>query len=186
MAGTSQLAAPITSAGVVLSQPVRRTTPSSGLARIDSSTSIDARLRNSIAVGRRLVSPSDITGNSRGRPPASYTPRFTCSAILRKCALQGVSSENVLQMPITGRPSNRSWGMPWFFIQLRWMNPSRSAWPNQAEDRSLRVLLFIGLLPYAKLLSQTNRSPWSFARIDKSTGARQRPAVGGDFSEHEP
>src|SRR6187397_3155758 len=37
-AGTSQLAAPITSEGVVLSQPHSSTTPSIGLARMDSST----------------------------------------------------------------------------------------------------------------------------------------------------
>ena len=71
MVGRSQLAAPISSAGVVLSQPTSSTTPSIGLPRIDSSTSMLARLRNSMAVGRICVSPSDITGNSSGRPPAS-------------------------------------------------------------------------------------------------------------------
>ena len=45
MAGTSQLAAPMTSDGVVLSQPQSSTTPSIGLARIDSSTSMLTRLR---------------------------------------------------------------------------------------------------------------------------------------------
>ena len=74
IAGRSQLAAPMTSAGVVLSQPQSRTTPSIGLARIDSSTSIAARFRNSIAVGRRLVSPSEVTGNSNGMPPALPHP----------------------------------------------------------------------------------------------------------------
>ena len=117
IAGRSTLAAPITSAGVVLSQPQSRTTPSIGLARIDSSTSMLIRLRKSIAVGRRLVSPLDITGNSTGNPPASQTPRLTCSASWRKCALHGVSSDQVLQMPITGRPSNTSCGYP--RIQLR-------------------------------------------------------------------
>ena len=62
MAGTSQLAAPITSDGVVLSQPQSRTTPSMGLARIDSSTSMLTRLRYSIAVGRMFDSPVDMTG----------------------------------------------------------------------------------------------------------------------------
>src|SRR5262245_56781453 len=77
IAGTSQTAEPITSDGVVLLQPHSSTTPSIGLPRIDSSTSMLTRLRNSIAVGRKLVSPVDITGNSNGRPPASHTPRFT-------------------------------------------------------------------------------------------------------------
>ncbi len=79
-----------------------------GLPRIDSSTSMLARLRNNMAVGRNCVSPKDMTGNSRGNPPASHTPRFTNSAISRKWELQGVSSDQVLQIPITGRPSNKS------------------------------------------------------------------------------
>ena len=106
IAGTSQLAAPISSAGVVLSQPASSTTASIGLPRIASSTSIDARLRVSIADGRRFDSPFENTGNSTGKPPASEIPRFTCSASLRKCALHGVSSDHVLQMPMIGRPSN--------------------------------------------------------------------------------
>src|SRR5688572_9921601 len=117
--GNPTLDAPITVEGVVLSQPVNNTTPSIGLPRMDSSASILAKLRNNIAVGFNNVSPKLIIGNSTGNPPASSTPLFTDSAISRKCALHGVSSLNVLQMPITGRPSNISVGMPWFFIQLR-------------------------------------------------------------------
>jgi hypothetical protein len=45
MVGRPTLAAPMISAGVVLSQPISSTTPSSGLARSDSSTSMLARLR---------------------------------------------------------------------------------------------------------------------------------------------
>ena len=41
-------------------------------------------LRVSTAVGRRLDSPLENTGNSTGKPPVSEIPRFTCSAILRK------------------------------------------------------------------------------------------------------
>ncbi len=119
MLGRSQLDAPMSSEGVVLSHPAIKTTPSIGLPRIASSTSMDARLRKSIAVGRRLDSPHEKTGNSSGTPPASSTPRFTCSTSSRKCALQGVNSEKVLQMPMTGRPSNASSGKPLFFIQLR-------------------------------------------------------------------
>ena len=47
-AGRSQLAAPMSRAGVVLSQPTSSTTPSSGWARMDSSTSMLTRLRYSI------------------------------------------------------------------------------------------------------------------------------------------
>src|SRR5438128_3740624 len=80
MVGRSTDAAPMTSEGVVLSQPMSSTTPSSGLARMDSSTSMLARLRYNMAVGRSSGSPSDITGNSSGDPPASNTPILTCSA----------------------------------------------------------------------------------------------------------
>jgi hypothetical protein len=73
-----------------------------------------SRLRKSIAVGRKFVSPVDITGNSRGNPPASHTSFLTRSARARRCALQGVSSDQVLQMPITGRPSKTSPGIPDF------------------------------------------------------------------------
>src|SRR6202044_2317602 len=117
--------------------PISSTTPSIGLPRMDSSTSMLARLRKSIAVGRSWDSPNDITGNSSGKPPASHTPRLTHSASSRKCALQGFNSEKVLQMPMTGRPSNRSCGHPWFFIQLRWPKPSRSFFPNQPRLRSV-------------------------------------------------
>jgi hypothetical protein len=77
IAGTSTLAAPIKRPGVVLSQPPISTTPSMGLARIDSSTSMASKFRNSMAVGRIWVSGSDMAGNSMGTPPASQTPRFT-------------------------------------------------------------------------------------------------------------
>ena len=102
MAGMSALAAPISRAGVVLSQPPSSTTPSSGFALMDSSTSMLIRLRKSIVVGRMLYSPRDMTGNSIGKPPACHTPRFTASASWRRCALQCVNSLQVLQMPMMG------------------------------------------------------------------------------------
>ena len=119
MVGKLALEAPINKAGVVLSQPINSTTPSIGLPRMLSSTSMEAKLRYNMAVGRNKVSPNDITGNSRGKPPASYTPILTCSAKVRKWELQGVSSLKVLQIPMTGRPSNWSCGTPLPLTQLR-------------------------------------------------------------------
>ena len=69
--GRSTLAAPIRQAGVVLSQPASSTTPSIGCERIEASTSMLAKLRNNIVVGRISGSDSDVTGNSSGKPPAS-------------------------------------------------------------------------------------------------------------------
>ena len=131
-AGMSAEIAPIICAGVVLSQPQSSTTPSSGLARIDSSTSIAIRLRNIIDVGRMKGSPSEMVGNSSGKPPAAHTPRLTASATCRKCALQLLSSDQELQIPITGLPSNTDCGKPSAFSQERWMKPSLSLRPNQS------------------------------------------------------
>ncbi|EXX12267.1 L-arabinonate dehydratase domain protein [Acinetobacter baumannii 44327_1] len=57
-----------------------------------------------MAVGRKFPSPLKKTGNPTGSPPASKIPFFTCSAIFRKCALHGVSSDHVLQIPMIGLP----------------------------------------------------------------------------------
>jgi len=88
-----------------------------------------------MVVGRISVSPSDITGNSSGNPPASHTPRLTDSATRRRCTLQGVSSDQLLQIPMTGRPSNTSFGKPCAFIHERWMNPFLPGSPNHSALR---------------------------------------------------
>src|SRR5262252_5010628 len=100
-------------------------------------------------------SPSDITGNSTGNPPLSQTPRFTCSAIVRKWALQGVSSDQVLQMPITGRPSNTSSGKPWLRIQLRCPNPFLSILPNQSAERYTLLVSPLMSVPLYRTLDDT-------------------------------
>ncbi len=46
--------------------------------------------------------------NSSGNPPAAQTPRFTASAMTRRCTLQLFSSLHELQIPITGRPAKDS------------------------------------------------------------------------------
>ena len=42
----------------------------------------------------------------------------------------------LLQMPMMGLPWNSWSGMPWFFIQLRYMKPFLSAVPNHSAERS--------------------------------------------------
>src|SRR5262245_10552165 len=140
IAGTSALAAPISMAGVVLSQPERSTTPSKGRLRMHSSTSIDIRFRKSIVVGFMRGSESEITGNSRGNPPARQTPRLTCSATDLRCALQFVASLHEFAMPMTGRPWNASSETPSALIQARWRKPLRSVPPNQCWLRSRGVV----------------------------------------------
>src|SRR5258705_13829288 len=105
-----------------------------------SSTSIAIRLRKSIVVGFIRISPSEMVGNSSGKPPAESTPRLTASATERRWALQLVSSDQELAMPITGRPSNISSLKPSALIHERWVKPSRSFLPNQLWLRSVGVL----------------------------------------------
>ncbi len=96
--------------GVVLSQPTISTQPSIGWPRMVSSIASAARFRYIIAVGRKVFSEAEKTGTSIGKPPASQMPAFTFSASSRRWPLHGVMSDQVLRMPITGRPSNRSCG----------------------------------------------------------------------------
>ena len=88
--GTFALAAPISSAGTVLSQPPISTQASIGCARIISSVSIAIRLRRYMLVGCANDSCSDTTGNSIGRPPASITPRLTASMSCGALPWQGL------------------------------------------------------------------------------------------------
>ncbi len=79
IAGRSTDAAAMSSDGIVLSHPPSSTTPSIGFARSISSVAMAAMLRQSIAVGRTWVSPSETTGRLRGMPPASEMPALTDS-----------------------------------------------------------------------------------------------------------
>ena len=99
-AGRSTDAAAISSDGMVLSQPPSSTTPSIGLARSISSVAIAAMFRQSMAVGRTCVSPSETTGRFSGIPPASRTPSRTDSATSLRWALHGVRSDAVFAIAI--------------------------------------------------------------------------------------
>jgi len=122
-------------AGVVLSQPESKTTPSMGRPLIISSTSIDIKFRQNMEVGDMKNSPSEMVGNSIGNPPAARIPRFTCSARPRKWLLQCVASDQELAIPMTGFPEKDSSDQPWFFKPARCRNPSRSLVPNHSSDR---------------------------------------------------
>ena len=67
------------------------------------------------SASRRATSPGTRAGSRRPRA----RPGATWSASTRKWVLHGVSSDQVLQMPITGRPSNWSCGMPRFLVHER-------------------------------------------------------------------
>src|SRR3954453_10283861 len=79
-----------------------------------------------MVVGFISDSPSDITGNSSGKPPACSTPRLTDSARPRRWTLQFTSSLQLLQIPISGLPRN-AWSVtPLDFSHDRCRKPSRS------------------------------------------------------------
>src|SRR5205807_9085374 len=96
-----------------------------------SSTSMAIKFRKSMVVGFINTSPREMVGNSRGKPPALHTPRLTASATCLRCALQLVSSDHELAMPITGRPSKTRSLNPSVLSHERWTKPSRSLRPNQ-------------------------------------------------------
>ena len=97
-----------------------------------------SRLRNIMVVGFISTSPSEIVGNSSGKPPADQHAALDRLGHLRRCALQLVSSHHELAMPITGRPSNTTSLKPSALSHERWTNPSRSltAEPVAAAQRS--------------------------------------------------
>ena len=88
-------------------------------------------------MGRSSVSPSPVHGNSRGNPPDCHTPRLTASATRCRWALHGTSSDHVVAIPMTGRPSKTSSVTPWLRIQERWIIPDRPSAPNHAALRPL-------------------------------------------------
>lgn len=89
-------------------------------------------------------SPSVITGNSTGNPPASSTPRLIAAAMDWKCRLQLTSSDQQLQIPITGRPLIAAWPRPSARMEARWMNPPTPSWSNHSLLRGLFVMPILG------------------------------------------
>ena len=90
IAGTSLLAAAISCAGSVLSQPPISTTASIGWARIISSVSIAIRLRRYIEVGEAKLSWIEMVGKTIGSAPASITPRLVASISCGTLPWQGL------------------------------------------------------------------------------------------------
>jgi hypothetical protein len=105
MAGRSIEMAPISKAGVVLSQPPISTAPSIGWERSSSSVSIARKLRYIMVDGFTNGSDSEIAGSSIGKPPACQIPRFTSATRSRKWKWQGLMSDQVLTIAITGLPA---------------------------------------------------------------------------------
>ena len=100
-------------AGTILSQVAMITMPSSCWASTVSSmeSTITSRLGSTLHMPTLpWVMPSQMAMvlNSKGTPPARYTPCFTASATLRRWTWPGFISLNVLTMPMNGRSSSSS------------------------------------------------------------------------------
>ena len=144
--GTLALIAPISAPGTLLSQLARMTSPSSGLARTISSTSIASRLRYSIALGFIRSSPSEIVAElrRRSRPPRHAAP--TAPASSRSGRLHGFSSLAEFAIPITGRPAPWPTGRPAVASATRCCSatsssPANHVWlrPDRAAERRART-----------------------------------------------
>src|SRR5437773_133324 len=99
--------------GIVLSQPTSTASASNMCPRSSSSIETASTSRETSEVfmpSVPMVMPSLIAMvlNSMGVPPASRTPRFTCSASRRRLKLHGMVSVQVLAMPTSGRARSAS------------------------------------------------------------------------------
>ncbi len=61
-----------------------------------------------MVVGFTVLSESEIAGSSTGKPPACRMPRLTSSTRVLKWAWHWAKSDQVLMIPMTGRPLNSS------------------------------------------------------------------------------
>src|SRR5271165_7128111 len=123
---------------------------------------MDSRLRYIIGVGFWNVSLSVATGISTGKPPASRTPRLTCSARSRRCMWQGLMPDHVLRMAMTGLPSCSSAVTPRLRIRERWLNAltlSVREAPNQRRLLSSSGVLMPGIVGCSKRLRLGFRWP---------------------------
>ena len=68
-----------------------------------------------MVVGFISVSPSEVTGNSSGKPPASYTPRLTCSAKIRQMGVARVQVRPCVADPDYGPTVEHLLGMALVF-----------------------------------------------------------------------
>src|SRR5689334_3868475 len=170
IAGMSAEIAPISSAGMVLSQPPISTTASSGSARTISSTSIAIRLRSSIEVGNENASCSDTVGKTNGNAPAMRTPRATASATCGAVLWQGLKSDAVDRMPTIGR-SRASSVKPAPFRKPRRRNSANSSSPYWARrDRR----------PFAMIVPQSVTLPPLLRRRVLSVNGKRGGPPGGD------
>src|SRR5437016_2417755 len=99
--------------GIVLSQPTSTASASNMCPRATSSieSAVTSRETGEVFMPSvPMVMPSLIAMvlNSMGVPPASRTPRFTCSARRRRLKLHGMVSVQVLAMPTIGRVRSAS------------------------------------------------------------------------------
>jgi hypothetical protein len=113
MLGRSSRASAITQPGIVLSQPESAITPSKRWPRATSSieSAITSRETSEVFIPSvPIVIPSETATvlNSIGVPPAARTPSLTFSARRRRWKLQGITSVQVLAMPMMGRRSASS------------------------------------------------------------------------------
>jgi hypothetical protein len=92
-------------------------------------------------VGFMYCSVTGCAGSSTGKPPACQTPRFTSSARVRKWKWQGLSSDQVLTMPITGLPRKSLSASPICSMRERWPKARRSSTPYQRWLRSCSGVL---------------------------------------------
>src|SRR5262249_14541694 len=94
-------------------------------------------------------------------------------------------SEAVLQMPMTGRPSKRSAGRPWFFIQLRCMKAFLPGPPNHALERSFRGASAMPIIPFLVWYGKNVFADATLGRAPKTSqcAVKESPALEDDRAQ---
>src|ERR1044071_3671059 len=89
------------------------------------------KFRYIIVVGFCITSASDMAGISTGKPPAWHTPRLISSTRCLKWVWQGLMSDQVLMIAMTGLPAESLRSYPICAVRERWPNERRSFTQNQ-------------------------------------------------------
>ena len=130
-------------------------------------------------------SGSASAGSSIGKPPACSTPFFTSSTRCRKWVWQGLMSDQVLRMPITGLPAQSSSDQPICKARERWPKERRSAGPNQRVLRRLSGVRVRGsgdLVIGVPSADDQRRSSAPSRRRQRPSGLPSRSASGSSAS----
>ncbi len=128
-------------------------------------------------VGRVNGSESEIVGNSNPIPPRIDIPRFTAAATSRRPALHGLSSLQLVAMPITGLRRTSSSVYPSPRKNARWSSPSGPM--SVKSDPPPRATSFCDIANLSSYTCTDGVSLSEYYRYSSRMRPRERPRISG-------